>query len=103
MKILISDDEDSARYALKKLLIGPGRTILEASDGKQTYEAIVESNPDLVFLDLNMPIMDGRAVLIALQQRQSTHSQRSEQSPKSWAVKNIYNIKVKTPCEVLIV
>ena len=29
--------------------------------------------------------------------------QRSEQSPKSWAVKNIYNIKVKTPCEVLIV
>ena len=74
MKILISDDEDSARYALKKLLIGPGRTILEASDGKQTYEAIVESNPDLVFLDLNMPIMDGRAVLIALEQRQSTHS-----------------------------
>jgi len=73
VKILISDDEDSARYALKKLLVGPGRTILEATDGKQTFEAIVESNPDLVFLDLNMPVMDGKAVLIALQQRQTNH------------------------------
>ena len=59
MKILISDDEDSARYALKKLLVGPGRTILEATDGKQTFEVIVESNPDLVFLDLNMPFKSG--------------------------------------------
>ena len=74
MKILISDDEDSARYALKKLLIGQGRIILEASDGKQTFEAIIESNPDLVFLDLNMPVMDGRAVLIALQQSQITQT-----------------------------
>lgn len=68
MKILISDDDYSARYALKKLLAGDNRTILEAADGKQTLDIIFESVPDLVFLDLNMPIMDGKAVLAALQQ-----------------------------------
>ncbi len=47
MKILISDDDFSARYALKKLLAGGNRTILEAADGQQTLDIIFESVPDI--------------------------------------------------------
>ena len=68
MKILISDDDFSARYALRKLLVSDSRTILEAVDGQQTLDIIFESVPDLVFLDLNMPIKDGKAVLNAIRQ-----------------------------------
>lgn len=78
MKILIADDDDSARYALKKLLIGRGRTILESADGKQALDMISGLNPDLVFLDLNMPIMDGKAVLAALQHVPSESPASSE-------------------------
>ena len=67
MKILLADDDDSARYALRKLVVGAGRTILESMDGKQTLDLIIGSLPDLVFLDLNMPVMDGKAVMAALQ------------------------------------
>ncbi len=78
MKILIADDNDSARYALKKILIGAGRTILEAADGKKTLEMISDLVPDLVFLDLNMPIMDGKSVLATLLQSRSTVTSASE-------------------------
>ena len=74
MKILIADDDASARYALKKLLLGLNRTIVEAADGKQTLDAIFEFAPDLVFLDLNMPVMDGKAVLLGLQEKKALHS-----------------------------
>ena len=69
MKILIADDDASARYALNKPLVGTNRSIHEATDGKQTLEAIYEVLPDLVFLDLHMPITDGKAVLLGLQER----------------------------------
>ncbi len=74
MKILIADDDASARYALKKLLLGSNRSIQEAADGKQTLDAIFEFLPDLVFLDLNMPVMDGKAVLLGLQEKKVLHS-----------------------------
>lgn len=74
MKILIADDDASARYALKKLLVGVNRLIHEAADGKQTLDAIFEFLPDLVFLDLNMPIMDGKAVLVELQEKKTLHA-----------------------------
>lgn len=67
MKILIVDDEFSARYALKKLLIGPKRVIYEAENGQQALEAMTSLAPDLVFLDLNMPVIGGLALLESLQ------------------------------------
>jgi DNA-binding NtrC family response regulator len=73
MKILIADDDASARYALKKLLLGSNRSIQEAADGKQTLDAIYEFSPDLVFLDLNMPVLDGKAVLLGLHEKKLPH------------------------------
>ncbi len=67
MKILIVDDEDAARYAMAKALRAEGREILEASNGEVALQSIREQQPNLVFLDLNMPVRDGLSVLSELQ------------------------------------
>jgi len=68
MKILIVDDEAAARYGMAKALKAEGREILEAEDGEAGLELIRQQAPDLVFLDLNMPRVDGMSVLTELQQ-----------------------------------
>ena len=63
MKLLIVDDEQVARYGMAKALRADERTILEAEDGDAAITLIRDHAPDLVFLDLNMPIRDGVSVL----------------------------------------
>ncbi|AMV33550.1 Nitrogen regulation protein NR(I) [Pirellula sp. SH-Sr6A] len=66
MKILIVEDDPTARYALHRAIRNDARTVLEAEHGGQAIEKIHENQPDLVFLDLNMPVQDGLGVLDAL-------------------------------------
>lgn len=66
MKLLIVEDEQVARYGMAKALRADGRTILEAEDGNAAIALIRDQAPDLVFLDLNMPIRDGLSVLKGL-------------------------------------
>lgn len=59
-RILIVDDSFVMRKNLKTILIEAGHTIAgEASNGKQAIIAYREINPDLVTMDITMPIMDG--------------------------------------------
>jgi two-component system LytT family response regulator len=62
---LIVDDEPLAREGLRVLLSRDPEvsTIREARDGREAVAAIRESNPDLVFLDVQMPEMDGFEVV----------------------------------------
>jgi DNA-binding NtrC family response regulator len=61
--LLVVDDEAASRYGIKKALTPFKLTIQEASEGKQALEMISQLNPDLVILDINLPGMDGLAVL----------------------------------------
>lgn len=65
MRVLIIDDEPLACERIRTLLAGePGIEILgECHDGKSAVIAIQSLTPDLVFLDVQMPEMDGFAVL----------------------------------------
>lgn len=72
MKILIADDEDAARYGMSRALTAPNRCILEACNGQLALDAIDSEAPDLVFLDLNMPVLDGMQVLRQLQANPAT-------------------------------
>jgi two-component system LytT family response regulator len=62
---LIVDDEPLAREGLRALLSKDPEVsaIREARDGREAVTAIRESSPDLVFLDVQMPEMDGFAVI----------------------------------------
>jgi two-component system LytT family response regulator len=65
LTILIVDDEPLARDGLRDLLSKDAEisAIHEARDGREAVTAIRERNPDLVFLDVQMPEMDGFAVV----------------------------------------
>src|SRR5215472_10260510 len=62
---LIVDDEPLAREGLRDLLSKDPEVavIREARDGREAVVSIRESNPDIVFLDVQMPEMDGFAVV----------------------------------------
>jgi two-component system LytT family response regulator len=62
---LIADDEPLARRLLREMLDQRSdvRVIAEAADGRSTVEAVLTHNPDLVFLDIQMPEIDGFGVL----------------------------------------
>jgi len=68
VRTLIIDDEPLARERLRKLLEGePEIEIIgECSNGREALAAIQEHSPDLIFLDVQMPELDGFSVLAAL-------------------------------------
>ncbi|WP_405563513.1 two-component regulator propeller domain-containing protein [Polaribacter sp. Asnod6-C07] len=61
-KVLIVDDNSELRLMLKEELVEEFN-ILEASDGKEGYEKIVNENPKLIISDIMMPVEDGISML----------------------------------------
>ena len=61
--ILLADDESAITDNLAPLLRRAGYDVVVASDGRQALDAVRASAPDLVVLDVMMPVLDGRAVL----------------------------------------
>ena len=57
--ILIVDDMASNRYILRSLLEEEGYQVREAEDGQQAVAAVAQATPDLILMDINMPVMDG--------------------------------------------
>ena len=68
MRALIVDDEAPARSKLRRLLSGAGdvEIVGEAGTGREAVAAIKRSRPDLVFLDVQMPGLDGFGVLATI-------------------------------------
>ncbi len=62
-KILVVDDEDDIRSALRMILEYEGMAMDEASSGPQALEHLREHEPDAVLLDIKMPRIDGLEVL----------------------------------------
>jgi DNA-binding response OmpR family regulator len=61
-KILIVDDEENIRFVLKEAFTGE-YAVFTASEGLSAVEIIKKESPFLVFLDIDMPGLDGVAVL----------------------------------------
>jgi len=57
--ILVVDDDQTFRYIVRQFLSGPNCQIAEAADGQQALEYVREQSPDIVLLDITMPVMDG--------------------------------------------
>jgi len=67
LRALIVDDEALARERVRSLLEGTEVTVIEeCSGGRDAVDAILEHRPDLVFLDVQMPDLDGFEVLDAV-------------------------------------
>tara|TARA_B100000780_G_C21081131_1_gene435359 strand:+ start:221 stop:586 length:366 start_codon:yes stop_codon:yes gene_type:complete len=75
MRILIVDDDDIARLIIGqniKLTQELKATVLEAENGEVGIEKIADEKPDAIFLDLNMPVMNGFEVLEILNSKANT-------------------------------
>ena len=68
IRIVIADDHSMIREGLKQLLELDGDIIVvgEAGNGKECLEVISQVNPDVVLLDINMPVMNGLKMLEVL-------------------------------------
>lgn len=60
--ILIADDHDDNRELLQLLLRGAGYKVKEARDGSECLTLARREQPDLIVMDLSMPVMDGWGV-----------------------------------------
>ena len=62
-KILVADDEQQLALAVKIRLQSKGYTVVTASDGQQALQLATQEKPDLIILDVLMPVMDGYSCL----------------------------------------
>ncbi len=68
--ILVVDDEETIREVVRRYLEREGFTVREAEDGYAALDAIAESPPDLIVLDLMLPGIDGLTITRNLQDQQ---------------------------------
>jgi len=65
-RVLVVDDEAYVVRSLGFVLQQAGYTVLEARDGQQAMEIVLRERPDLVFLDIMLPRLDGIEVCRAI-------------------------------------
>src|SRR5277367_1363567 len=63
MTILLADDNLPSRELMREILEASGHVIVEAANGRDALDLIRQNQPELVFLDLQMPVLDGFSVI----------------------------------------
>jgi CheY-like chemotaxis protein len=62
-KVLVAEDDPALRELVRETLSLLGYEVVEAADGEEALRKIQESVPDLALLDMQMPKLDGAAVI----------------------------------------
>ena len=58
-RILVVEDQEDLRGVLRTLLTGSGYAMLEAADGETGVARAMSDRPDLILMDIQMPVLDG--------------------------------------------
>ena len=58
-KVMVIDDSQTIRRTAETLLVKEGYTVITAADGFEALSKIADQNPDLIFIDIMMPRLDG--------------------------------------------
>ena len=61
-RILVADDTESVRSLFHRLLVADGHDVVIAADGAAALEAVRRHRPDVILLDVTMPLVDGLEV-----------------------------------------
>src|SRR5277367_2343125 len=72
--ILIMEDQKGFRKIYRDVLENEGYSVLEGTNGEEGWEIIITQKPDLVLLDLGLPILDGFQVLEKIRRSEQTKS-----------------------------
>jgi len=57
--ILLAEDDENVREMYSDALSGAGLNVLKAEDGKEAVAIALEKHPDVILLDIRMPVMGG--------------------------------------------
>jgi len=61
-RILVVEDQEDNRRILRDLLTNAGYEIIEAEDGKEALAVAARERPDLILMDIQLPLLDGYEV-----------------------------------------
>lgn len=64
--LLVADDNRMSRELVRDVFASPDCQVVQAANGQEAIERIEAANPDLVLLDLEMPVKDGYAALVEI-------------------------------------
>ncbi len=67
--IMVVEDYDDTRLLLRKVLERLGYIVLEASNGQEAVDIADREHPDLILMDLDLPILDGIAATQRIRQQ----------------------------------
>jgi DNA-binding response OmpR family regulator len=67
-KVLVTEDEAPLRNAVSDILTFEGFTVFQAKNGQEGLDIALKEHPDLILLDLMMPVMDGLTMLQKLRE-----------------------------------
>ncbi len=71
-KILVADDNHSQLELVQTVLESRGYSVITAGDGEEALEKAVREKPDLIVLDVRMPVMEGDEAAMHLKSRPET-------------------------------
>jgi len=66
LKLLLAEDDEFSRDMLVRRLERQGYVMVAAGDGREAVLAARQHRPDLILMDLDMPVLDGRGAIAAL-------------------------------------
>ena len=72
MRVLLVDDHADTRESLRLILEVRGFEVIEARDGREAIERALHNPPDLILMDLEMPVMDGFSAVDCLRKSERT-------------------------------
>ena len=65
--IIIADSHEDERCLLKSILELKGFSVFEAGDGQQAFDLALQRHPDLILIDLKLPVVSGFTVIRRMQ------------------------------------
>jgi CheY-like chemotaxis protein len=72
--ILLVEDFEDSRYMMRMLLEMSGYRVLEAADGRTAVHLAKEERPDLVLMDLSLPVLDGLGATRLIRQMENNRN-----------------------------
>ena len=108
LKILMAEDEPDVLQVMRKAVERKGYHVVTASDGEDAWAKIQSESPDVILLDINMPVKNGFEVLKLVRENPTANkwqpviivSARSELND----IRNSYNLEadhyIAKPCQM---
>lgn len=92
-RVLLVEDFEDSRFSLSKLLEIEGYEVLEAVDGAEAVNLALSAKPDLILMDLSLPIIDGLSATKQIREHES-QSHEAQSHDKSQSHDSVYRVPI---------